>query len=81
MISVVPLGWRSRPSTVSCLEKRAETAVVFEAALFAGRVALAGFPVFGADRPAWDFEGFDVALLSGRPSGLHRFNGSILCCH
>ena len=52
---VVPLDWRSRPSTVSCLEERADAAV----AVLLGRDALAGFPVLGADRLAGDLGGFD----------------------
>ena len=54
---VVPLDWRSKPSTVSCLENRADANV---AALF-GRGALAGFPVVGADRLAGDLGGLDFA--------------------
>jgi hypothetical protein len=51
------LGCRSRPSTVACLENRADANV---AALF-GRGALAGFPVVGADRLAGDLGGLDFA--------------------
>src|SRR2546429_9311606 len=56
---VVPLGWRSRPSTVSCLEERADTAVAFEGAVLVGPDVLADFPVLGADRFARDFRDFD----------------------
>src|SRR4051794_28909447 len=56
---VVPLGWRSRPSTLSCLEVPADTCVVLEAAFLAGRGALAGFPLLEAGRVGWDLEDFD----------------------
>ncbi len=56
---VVPLGWRSSPSTVSCLEEWAAAFAAVEAAAFVG-TALADLPILGVDdRFAGRFEDFD----------------------
>jgi hypothetical protein len=59
---VVPLRWRSKPSTVSCLEERAEASGVFEAAVLVAWRTLAALQALGADRLVLDFEDFDFAL-------------------
>src|SRR3981081_3176849 len=59
---VVPLDWRSRPITVSCLEERSDAVFAFEATGLAE--AFGDFPVLGMgwpDRALGDFD-FGFAL-------------------
>src|SRR2546429_9733795 len=59
---VVPLGWRSRPSTVSCLEECPDASFAFEATALVEPDVLADFPILRADRLVRDFEDFDFGF-------------------
>ena len=79
---VVPLGWRSRPSTVPFFDEPVDASAALEAAVWAGGNALAGVPFFGVDRLARGVEDFDFGFALRVAIWLSiDLNNSIVCCH